>query len=110
LAFGAKGVLYIADYGDHLVRKVLPDGTIQTAAGSGRSRWPVEGAPAARTAILDPSTIASDAAGNLYGVFDTPIWRVSPDGIIWTVAEDPMAAGALPPMPAETYTLLARTW
>ncbi len=37
VAVDASGNLYIADYGNSRVRKVMPDGTITTVAGNGKS-------------------------------------------------------------------------
>jgi sugar lactone lactonase YvrE len=86
LAVGPNGVVYIADHGNRVVRKVLDDGTIVTAAGNGRPGLPVEGAPATKVPLYNPGSLAADAAGNLYIADTWRIYRVAADGTITTVA------------------------
>jgi sugar lactone lactonase YvrE len=63
VAVDRAGNLFIADSGNHRVRKVSPDGTITTAAGGG-TRGPVAGI-AATAAALDPFGVEVDNEGNL---------------------------------------------
>ena len=66
LAVDAAGNLYIADSGNHRVRKVSPEGTISTVAGVGTGGSPRDGAPAT-TAFLDRvRTLALNRAGDLF--------------------------------------------
>ena len=53
LALDAAGRLFVADLGNGVVRVIQPDGSIGTAAGSGRR-------------LRDPRNVAVDAGGNLY--------------------------------------------
>src|SRR5436309_1167614 len=39
IAVGADGALYIADTGNHRIRKVTPDGVINTVAGNGTAAF-----------------------------------------------------------------------
>jgi uncharacterized protein (TIGR03437 family) len=96
LAVDADGNLYIADILNQRIRKVSPDGTITTVAGTGVRGYFGDGGPATAARIslggslwgADGIGVAVDAAGNLY-IAD---WRnhrirkVSSDGIITTVA------------------------
>jgi len=64
LAVDASGNIYVADSGNNLIRKVTPDGTVSTFAGSG-----VKGAGNAngtQATFNTPAGIAIDALGNLY--------------------------------------------
>src|SRR5579871_518134 len=65
VALDAAGNVYIADRGNALVRRVSPDGTINTVAGTGNSRYGGDNGPALR-AQLDPTALAFDSHGNLY--------------------------------------------
>jgi trimeric autotransporter adhesin len=88
VAVDGGGNLYIADTGNEVVRKVSPDGTISTVAGTGIRGYTGDGGPA-RNALLDgPEAVAVDAAGNLYiaDTFNGRIRRVGTDGVITTVA------------------------
>jgi trimeric autotransporter adhesin len=80
------------------VRKVTPDGIINTVAGGGVPGFSGDGGPATSASFFGLSGIAVDSAGNLYiadGLFDdgwyapvgnNRIRKVTPDGIINTVA------------------------
>jgi sugar lactone lactonase YvrE len=90
LAFGPDGSLYIADTIDARVRKVAPDGTITTVAGTGEDDFTGDGGPATEAAIsVFTDNIAVDAQGNLYLAdgANNRIRRVNAaDGVINTFA------------------------
>jgi sugar lactone lactonase YvrE len=89
LALDAAGNLYIADLGNHRIRKVsATTGIISTVAGSGSYNYSGDGGPAtaAGMSILD---LAVDATGNIYfSDFSNDRIRkiASGTGIITTVA------------------------
>jgi sugar lactone lactonase YvrE len=88
LAVDAAGNLYMADFGNHVVRKVTADGIISTVAGSGVSGYSGDNGLATSAKLAFPNAVATDAAGNLY-ISDSAnqrIRKVSPAGIISTVA------------------------
>src|SRR5262249_16883556 len=71
-------------------RKVSSSGTISTVAGGGTlSGGAADGGPATG-AQINPSAVAADKLGNLFiaGTHYNRIRKVSPDGIISTVAGD----------------------
>jgi sugar lactone lactonase YvrE len=87
LAVDGSGHLFIADAGNHRVRRVAPDGTISTVAGVGTAGFSGDGG-AATTAQLDrPIGVAVDSDGNLFIVdsLNGRIRRVGADGVITTV-------------------------
>ncbi len=90
VAVDAAGNLYIADAGNHRIRKVsAAGGIITTVAGNGIRAFSGDGGPATSASLAGPSGVAVDAAGNLYIVDreNSRIRKVSaPGGIISTVA------------------------
>lgn len=70
------------------VRKIAPDGTIRTIAGTGTSGFSGDGGPAREAKLSWPISLAIDDAGNLYiaDEFNYRIRKVTADGIITTVA------------------------
>lgn len=81
------GNLYIADSGNHRVRKVSTAGTITTIAGTTRG-YSGDGGPAVGAQLNLPAALALDGAGNLYvGDFRNHVVRkITRDGMIHTVA------------------------
>ncbi|MGD0775519.1 MAG: hypothetical protein ABSC05_22110 [Candidatus Solibacter sp.] len=88
VAVDGAGNLYIADTGNGVVRKVSPNGSISTVAGTGTLGYSGDGGPARNAWLNGPESVAVDAAGNLYiaDTFNGRIRRVGADGIIATVA------------------------
>ncbi len=92
LTFDARGNLYVVDQRNHRVRKVAPDGMMTTVAGTGSGHMSAgyggDGGPAIAARMNHPSAVAVDAAGNMYiaDMMNHRVRRVSPDGIITTVA------------------------
>jgi uncharacterized protein (TIGR03437 family) len=83
LTLDAAGNLYIADSLNYRVRKVS-NGIITTVAGGGTSR--ADGV-AATSALIGPSAITVDGAGNLYiAEYDLNVVREVSGGIIRTIA------------------------
>src|ERR1017187_4627530 len=83
-----RGSLYIADTGNNVVRKVSPDGTIRTVAGTGTRGYLGDGGAALNAWLNAPEAVAVDAEENLYiaDTFNGRIRRVGTDGVIGTVA------------------------
>ncbi len=90
VAWDSSGNLYIADFLNHRVRKVTPEGIITTVVGTGVAGFAGDGGPATSALLNGPVGIAFDAAGNLYiaDFFNHRIRRVGPSGTISTVAGD----------------------
>ncbi len=89
VAVDAAGNVYIADSGNHVIRKVAA-GTniITTVAGTGSTPgFGGDGGPAVNALLNHPCGIALDAAGNLY-IADTTNGRIRVviNGIIYTIA------------------------
>ena len=103
VALDAAGNMYIADGGiycsrpsGHTVRKVNPDGTITTVAGTGEPGFSGDGGPATKAQLDVPFAVAADREGNLYITDESNyrIRKVDKDGIIATFAGT--GEGAIP--------------
>ncbi|WP_185731349.1 NHL domain-containing protein [Larkinella rosea] len=94
VAQDASGNLYIADQQNHRIRKVSADGVITTVAGNGTGGYGGDGGPATSAKLWLPNDVTVDAQGNLYiaDYDNNRIRKVSPDGIITTVAGNGEAA------------------
>jgi sugar lactone lactonase YvrE len=66
IAVDTAGDLYIADKNNHRIRRVAPDGTITTVAGTGTAGTTGDGGPATSAQLLNPLAVALDSTGNLY--------------------------------------------
>lgn len=94
LAVDPAGNVYVAEQGNHRVRKIdAVSGVITTIAGWGPAGlggggFGGDGGPATAALLKEPNQVALDPAGNVY-VLDagnTRIRKISPDGIITTAA------------------------
>jgi len=61
----ARGNLYIYDGGNARIRRVAPDGTISTYAGSGAFGYAGDGGPALKAQFGSLARLALDASGSL---------------------------------------------
>jgi uncharacterized protein (TIGR03437 family) len=88
LAFDAAGNLIVADWRNHRVRRIDPQGTVTTIAGTGTAGFSGDGGPATQAAMNGVIGICLDAAGNLYVNDDlnNRIRRITPSGAISTFA------------------------
>jgi uncharacterized protein (TIGR03437 family) len=94
LTTDSAGNLYIAEAQGHRVRQVTPTGVIRTIAGTGHSGFSGDGGPAAAAQLNSPYGLAIDNRGNLYiaDLGNARVRRVTPDGIIATVASAPLVS------------------
>jgi sugar lactone lactonase YvrE/plastocyanin len=88
VAVGSDGSIYISDPFDDVIRRVAPDGTISTFAGTGEVGYSGDGGPAAEAKLDDPAGLAVGPDGSVYiaDACNAVIRRVASDGIITTVA------------------------
>jgi DNA-binding beta-propeller fold protein YncE len=93
VAVAPDGSVYISDAGNSRVRRVAPDGKIQTVVGSGASEgvygagYAGDGGPAEKAKIFSATDLKCDTAGNLY-IADSGNHRVRVvrGGVISTIA------------------------
>lgn len=88
VAADLTGNVFIADLGNQRVRRIAPDGTMSTYAGTGVKGSLGDGSLAINAQLMSPRNVAVDAAGNLYiSEFEGHrVRRVTPDGKISTIA------------------------
>jgi len=85
---GDDGALYIADYGNHRIRRVAPDGRIATVAGTGAPGYTGDGGPATAARLNGPYGVYPDRRYGLL-IADSQnhvIRRVDAQGRIETIA------------------------
>ncbi len=82
------GSFLVADHNNHRIRRVAPDGTITTVAGTGRRGYDGDGGPAAEARLRNPTDVVAAPDGTWYIADGNnhAIRRVAPDGTITTVA------------------------
>jgi uncharacterized protein (TIGR03437 family) len=87
VALDAQGNLYVADEGNHVIRRISANGIINTVAGNGNPNFDGDNGPAT-SAQIDPVAVAVDGKGNYY-IADGDNYRirkVDSNGIITTIA------------------------
>jgi thiol-disulfide isomerase/thioredoxin/sugar lactone lactonase YvrE len=94
LALDTDGNLYIADKGNHRVRKMVADGTILLVAGNGSAGFSGDRSLAVFAQLKEPTSVAVDAAGSVY-IADgaARIRKVTAEGTITTHAQTGPVAG-----------------
>jgi sugar lactone lactonase YvrE len=87
LTVDSVGNVFIADAGNHCIRKVTQAGKISTIAGSGVAGYFGDGGNATNAQLNTPSGVAVDTAGNVYiaDAWNYRIRKVTPSGTISTV-------------------------
>jgi sugar lactone lactonase YvrE/Tfp pilus assembly protein PilE len=86
VAVDASGTVYVADYYNHRIRKISPEGVVSTLAGSGTA-GSSDGTGAA--AQFDhPASVAVDSSGTVYvaDAYNNRIRKISPAGFVSTLA------------------------
>ena len=96
VAIDGHGNVYIADTGNHRIRRIGTDGIISTYAGTGVAGFAGDGQAAAEAKFNTPGAISLDMDGNLY-VLDQGnrrIRRISASGMVSTVAGNGLGGSA----------------
>jgi hypothetical protein len=88
IAVDGAGDILISDQGNNRVRRIAPDGTIVTIAGTGVAGSTGDNGPALAAQLNAPAGLAVDRAGNVLvaEAGGNRIRRIDPAGIITTLA------------------------
>lgn len=88
ILFGPEGSLYIADSGNHRIRRIRPDGIIETVAGTGVAGFSGDGGLAIFAQLSFPLALAFGPDGSLLftDIEDHRVRKITLDGFIFPVA------------------------
>jgi sugar lactone lactonase YvrE len=94
LAVSATGSVFVADSGNHLIRRINADGTVSTLAGVAES-WGDEDGPAATARFNGPVGLVLDPSGALLvaDALNHTVRRIAADGVVSTLVGSSSDAG-----------------
>lgn len=98
VALAPEGTLFVGDFGNHVVRRISPEGVVTTAAGLPGQRGARDGGPA-EARFNWPAGVAVDQAGNLYvgdlenGTHNGAVRKIAADGLVSTLAGEAGTSG-----------------
>lgn len=88
-----KGNIYVADTGNHLIRKITRAGVITTLAGTMGAGIAYADGTGTTAKFRWPTGIAIDSAGNVYVADSITIRKITPTGVVTTLAGAAGVAG-----------------
>ena len=93
IAADAKGNLVVTEWPRSVIRRIRPDGIVETIAGTGENSYSGDGGEALKAVINWPVTPRFDSQGNLYfgEAGNLRIRRIDTNGIMSTVVGDGVA-------------------
>jgi sugar lactone lactonase YvrE len=94
MAIDAAGNLYVADWGNHTIRRITPAGVVTTLAGTPGVPGNSNGTGVAAR-FAQPNGVAVDNAGNVFvaDASNHTIRRITPAGVVTTLAGQAGATG-----------------
>jgi sugar lactone lactonase YvrE len=95
IAVDANGTVYVADAGNHTIRRISAGGVVSTLAGVAGQKGSTDG-PVADARFNSPSGLAVDNAGKLLVVdrLNSTVRMITPSGTVSTLAGKPDTVGS----------------
>lgn len=94
IAFDSAGNLFVADMMNHVIRKITPTGLVSTFAGSVGTAGSADGV-GTQASFRNPTGLAFEPSGSLYVTSDHALRKISPGGVVSTVAGSPGSWGSV---------------
>ena len=96
IAVDNVGNVYVSDSNSHTIRKITPDATVTTLAGTAGEFGSADGIGGAAR-FFDPYGVAVDGAGNVYVADErnSTIRKITPGGTVTTLAGSAMQYGSV---------------
>ncbi len=88
LALDAAGNVYVADFGNHAIRRITPGGVVTTFAGTLRSSGSADGDGLTLARFQSPFGVACDTNGNVYVAdsYNQTIRKITASSVVSTYA------------------------
>ncbi len=88
LTTDAAGNVYVADFNNHRIRKVAPDGFVTTLAGNSNGFYGLHDGTGTAASFYHPIALAFDPAGNLIiaDYFNHAVRKMTPANVVTTIA------------------------
>ena len=85
MATDASGNIYVSDFGNYIISKITPSGVVTTLAGQTGVHGVRDGT-GTDAQFMEPGALTIDRKGNLYMIDGQVIRKITPTGVVTTIA------------------------